>query len=121
MKELGDHLERSQLALIELINSKTDGPVDISMEQVLARELVDVNRLFCRTAARLDDGMMMSALEDLERTLLDISNSPSRLSPEQFSELKRRLGPDAVLCTIKVVGAQVRAKERQLDLSRNHS
>jgi anti-sigma factor RsiW len=31
LTEIGDHLERSQLALIELINSKTNGPVDITV------------------------------------------------------------------------------------------
>jgi hypothetical protein len=120
-KELGDHLERSQLALIELINSKTNGPVDISIEQVLARELVDVNRIFCRTAAHLDDGVVMSALEDLERALLEISNSPPRLSTEQFAELRRRLGPDAVLCKIKVVGAQLRARQAAQELAQHRS
>jgi hypothetical protein len=121
LRALGDHLERSQLALIELINSKTNGPVDISMEQVLARELVDVNRLFCRVGASLGDDLMMSTLEDLERTLLDISNSPSRLSTEQFGDLKRRLGPDAVLCAIKVVGAQIRAREKLAGAGRHAS
>jgi hypothetical protein len=120
-KELGDHLERSQLALIELINSKTNGPVDISIEQVLARELVDVNRIFCRTAAHLDDGVVMSTLEDLESALLEISNSPPRLSSEQFAELRRRLGPDAVLCKIKVVGAQLRARQAAQELAQHRS
>jgi hypothetical protein len=120
-KELGDHLERSQLALIELINSKTNGPVDISIEQVLAQELVDVNRIFCRTAAHLDDGVVMSALEDLERALLEITNSPPRLTSEQFAELRRRLGPDAVLCKIKVVGAQLRARQAAQELAQHRS
>jgi hypothetical protein len=109
-QELGDHLERSQLALIELLNSKTNGPVDLTIEQVLARELVDANRLFCRTAAPLGDSVVMSALEDLEHTLVEISNGPSHLTAEQFADLRRRLGPDAVLCKIKVVGAQLRAR-----------
>src|SRR2546422_542606 len=39
LSDIGDHLERSQLALIELINSQTNGVVDISVEQALAREL----------------------------------------------------------------------------------
>lgn len=111
-KELGDHLDRSQLALIALLNSGTDGPVDISMDQVLARELVDVNRLFCRSAAGLQDSTTLSALEDIERALVDISSSPSRLSAEQFSELKRRLQPEAMLCAIRVVEARIRTGGR---------
>ena len=33
-----------------------------------------VNRLFCRTAAQVGDGSVLSALEDLEGTLFEISN-----------------------------------------------
>src|ERR1041385_4611240 len=75
LREIGDHLERSQVALIELINSKTNGLVDISLEQALARQLVNVNRLYRQTATRLGDTGMASVLEDLERTLIEISNS----------------------------------------------
>ena len=112
LNEIGDHLERSQLALIELINSRTNGVVDISLEQSLARQLVDVNRLYRQSAARLGDAGMASVLEDLERTLIEISNSPAKLSSTEFAEFRRRIDTDDTLFKIKVVGAQVRAKER---------
>ncbi|PYM12303.1 MAG: hypothetical protein DME18_11795 [Verrucomicrobia bacterium] len=112
LKEIGDHLERSQLALIELINSKTNGVVDISLEQSLARQLVDVNRLYRQTAARLGDAGMASVLEDLERTLIEISNSPSKLSSTELAEFRRRIDTDDTLFKIKVVSSQVRARER---------
>ena len=113
LTEIGDHLERSQLALIELINSKTNGVVDISLEQSLARQLVDVNRLYRQTAARQGDAGMASVLEDLERTLIEISNSPAKLSSTQFAEIRRRIDTDDTLFKVKVVGSQVRAKERE--------
>ena len=112
LKEVGDHLERSQLALIELINSKTNGVVDISLEQALARQLVDVNRLYRQTAVRLGDRGMASVLEDLERALIEISNSPTKLSSTEFAEFRRRIDTDDMLFKVKVVGSQVRAKER---------
>ena len=112
-KEIGDHLERSQLALIELINSRTNGLVDISLEQALARQLVDVNRLYRQTAARLGEAGMASVLEDLERTLIEISNSPSKLSSVEFAEFRRRIDTDDMLFKVKVVSSRVRAKERE--------
>jgi len=112
LKEVGDHLERSQLALIELINSKTNGIVDISLEQALARQLVDVNRLYRQTAVRLGDSGMASVLEDLERTLIEISNSPTKLSSTEFAEFRRRIDTEDMLFKVKVVGSQLRAKER---------
>ena len=114
LEEIGDHLERSQLALIELVNSRTNGAVDISGEQVLARELVDVNRLYCQTASRLGDSSMMSTLEDLERALVEISNSPSTLSSAQFAEFRRRLHTDDILFKVRVVSSLVRAREKEL-------
>ena len=113
LREIGDHLERSQVALIELINSKTNGLVDISLEQALARQLVDVNRLYRRTATRLGDTGMASVLEDLERALIEISNSPARLSSSEFAEFRRRIDTDDMLFKVKVVGSQVRARERE--------
>jgi len=112
LREIGDHLERSQMALIELINSKTNGLVDISIEQALARQLVDVNRLYRQTATRLGDTGMASVLEDLERTLIEISNCPPKLSSTEFAEFRRRIDTDDMLFKVKVVGSQVRAKER---------
>jgi hypothetical protein len=99
--------------LIELINTKTNGVVDISLERALARQLVDVNRLYRQSAARLGDAGMASVLEDLERTLIEISNSPSQLSSLEFAEFRQRIDTDDMLFKVKVVSSQVRAKERE--------
>jgi len=113
LKEIGDHLERSQLALIALINSQTNGPVDISLEQALARQLVDVNRLYRQTASRLGDTGMASVLEDLGRTLIEISNGPAKLSSSEFADFRRRIDSEDMLFKVKVVSSQVRARERE--------
>ncbi len=113
LREIGDHLERSQMALIELINSKTNGVVDISLEQALAEQLVGVNRLYRQAAERVGNTGMANVLEDLERTLIEIANSPSRLSSTEFAEFRRRVDTDDMLFKIKVVGSQVRLKEQE--------
>jgi hypothetical protein len=119
--EIGNHLERSQLALIELINSKTNGIVDISWEQTMARQLVDVNRLYRQSAVRAEDAGLASILEDLERTLIEISHSPSRLSGAEYAELRRRLNPDDMLFKVKILGAQLRAREHSQQLTTKRS
>ena len=113
LKEIGDHLEHAQVALIELINNKTNGAVDISLEQTLARQLVDVNRLYRQTAAQFGEGGIASVLEDLERTLIEISNSRSVLPASEFAELRRRLDTDDMLFRVKVVSSLMRAKEKE--------
>lgn len=113
LREMGDHLERSQLALIELINSQTNGVVDVSLERSLARQLVDVNRLYQQTASRLGEVGMASVLEELERTLLEIANSPSELSAAEFADMRQRIDSDGLLFKVKVIGSQMRAREKE--------
>jgi hypothetical protein len=113
LSEIADHLERSQRALIELINSRTNGPVDIAGEQVLARELAAVNRLFRCTAIDAGEPGMASVLEELEVVLIEISNGPARLSADEFAALRQRLDADGLLFKVKVLNAQMRAREQE--------
>jgi hypothetical protein len=112
LTEIGDHLERSQLALIELINSKTNGAVDITAEQVLARELAAINRLYRRAAADAGEPGLASVLEELERELVEVANGPAKLSAAEFAALRERIDTDGLLFKVKVLGAQVRSRER---------
>jgi len=123
LTEIGDHLERSQLALIELINSKTNGAVDITPEQVLARELAAVNRLFRRAASDAGEPGLASVLEDLELVLVEVANGPARLSADEFAALRERIDTDGLLFKVKVLGAQVRTRERDAarELAANRS
>lgn len=123
LTEIGDHLERSQLALIELINSKTNGAVDITVEQVLARELTAVNRLFRRAAADAGEPGLASVLEELELVLVEVANGPARLSEDEFAALRERIDTDGLLFKVKVLGAQVRSRERDAarELAANRS
>jgi hypothetical protein len=114
LAEIGDHLERSQLALVELINSRTNGPVDISAEQVLARELIAMNRLFRRAATDSGEPGMASVLESVELVLVEVANGPAKLSAEEFAALRQQIDPDDLLFKVRVVTAQVRARERDL-------
>lgn len=123
LREIGDHLERSQLALIELINSRTNGVVDISFEQALARELAALNRLFRRTATDAGELGTASLLEELELVLVEVANGPTKLSADEFAALRKRIGADGLLFKVKVVTAQIRARERDAtrELAANRS
>jgi hypothetical protein len=118
-REIGDHLERSQLALIELINSKTNEVVDITEEQELARQLVEVNRLFRKNALRIGEIAVAVMLDDLERTLIEIANSPPQLSAAEVDDLQQRFEEEDLLFKVKMVGDLVRAKE--METARNQS
>ncbi len=112
---VGDHLDRSQMVLVELINSSAGTPnktVDISAEQDWAEELVDANRLYRQTAAGAGKARVASVLDELERTLLEIAHSPSQVSQVELDDLRRRIEARGILFKVRVVGTQLRQQER---------
>ena len=74
---LGDHLDRSQIVLAELVNAPEGKPLNIAAQQQLAGNLVGENRLLRQIVARKGDRSDTAVLDELERVLLDIANSPS--------------------------------------------
>ena len=66
---VADYLERSQGVLVELANANTQGPLDISMEQRRAEDLVSENRLYRQTALYTGQVGVANVLEELERAL----------------------------------------------------
>lgn len=109
---VGEHLDRSQMILIELVNNASTGPVDISEEQRRARDLVDENRLYRQAALKSGDTGVSSVLDELERTLLEVAHSPSKLDSAEFARIRERIEADGILFKIRVVGSNLRERER---------
>jgi len=86
--------------------------VDIRAEQSRAEELVTANRLYRQTATTLGDAAMASVLDDLERVLLEIARSPSEISSQELVALQRRIESKGILFKVRVVGSQVREREK---------
>jgi hypothetical protein len=110
---VGDYLERSQMVLVELANAEPKGPMDISVEQERADALVTETRLYRQTAARTGDNRIAALLDELERVLVDIRNSPSQVTPEDLEGFRQRLEADGILFKIRVLGSNVRSQEQQ--------
>jgi hypothetical protein len=111
-----DHLDRSDRALTELVNAAPGRTVDISAEQGWVRELVPANRLIRQSATEIGEAGMASLLDDLERVLLEIAHSPSRVSSEQFDEIRGRIESQGIIFKVRVLGFDVR--ERQVEAVR---
>lgn len=108
---VGDHLERSQMVLVELMNSPEAASVDISAAQEWARDLVPTNRLIRQTATQTGEKGMADVLGDLERFLVEIANSPSRLSGPEFDQVRQRVEAQGLVFKIRVLDSQVRQRE----------
>ena len=114
--DLGEHLDRSQMVLVELVsaplNDPSGGNVDISLEQSRAEQLVSANRLYRQTALSTGDAAMASVLDELERVLVDIAASPSTVTQEDLDSVRRRIESKELLFKVRVVSSQVRDRQR---------
>jgi hypothetical protein len=114
---VGDHLDRSQMLLLELENAEAPkgaaaGMVDISAQQQRAGDLVAANRLYRQSAARSGDATLSAVLDDLEPMLIQIAHSPSKISPAQLEEIQKRIAARGILFKVRVVGSEVREREK---------
>jgi len=114
---LGDHLDRSQMVLVELQHAQaTTGEkvneADISAQQEYAQDLVAENRLYRQAAAQAGEPGVAGVLEDLERILMEIANSPSKLDEKELQELQKRIEDKGILFKVRVIGSEVREKEQ---------
>ena len=107
---VGDHLERSQTILVELENSTRP---DIAYERQAAADLVESNRLFRQTAVSTGDVATASLLEDLERVLIEVANSPSEMSSKQLRQLQQEIENRGILFKVKVFASQVQDREKK--------
>jgi hypothetical protein len=109
---VSDHLERSQMVLVEMMNRPTDGQVDITATQEWARDLVPTNRMIRQTAYETGERVVADVLDELERLLVEIANSPSRLSSAEFQQIRQRIEAQGIVFKIRVLDSQMRHRER---------
>jgi len=109
---VGDHLERSNVALVELMNAGGGAqPVDISSERERARDLVSENRLYRQTAADAGEAGVAAVLDELERVLMEIANSPSQLTVQDLQRVHDHIESQGIIFKVRVLGDTVRQRE----------
>jgi len=111
---VGDHLDRAQMVLAELVHASGNGEVDISAEREWAQDLVSANRLYRQSAASAGERGVVSVLDDLERVLVELATSPDALSSDELGALRQRIEAQGIVFKIRVLGSQVRERQRTL-------
>ena len=112
MVAVGDHLERAQMLLVEVMNQDTAGPVDVSQSRQLAQDLVRSNRLYRQTALREGEPGMANVLDELERVLLHISHSPNEISADELASLQHQITSQGILFKVRVIELGVQDKQK---------
>jgi hypothetical protein len=105
---VGDHLDRSEAVLVELINSPATA-ADAAREGARAEELLAANRLYRLSAAASGERALTDVLDELERVLLEVSHAAASASPEELATLRRRW-EEGVLFKIRVLETRVRER-----------
>jgi hypothetical protein len=114
---VGDHLERSQMLLVEIMNTDAKGPINFSNEQSEARELLDSNHLYRVSSQQAGDPQVARLLDQLGRVLAEIANGPSEVSPEDLQQVRHTIQSEGLLFKVRVVGSEVNSRVRRPELS----
>jgi hypothetical protein len=101
---LGDHLEASQVLLLEVANRGDVAAAPLDREK--AEDLLRASRLYRQSALHLGDVATADVLEDLERLLLDVSHEPD--TAEAQKGIRARMEERDVLFKLRVLEASVR-------------
>lgn len=107
---IGDHLEQSERVLLDFVNTSGES-VDVSDQQLTVADLIDTNRLYRHAAERSGDEAVAGILDELERTLLEIANGPSTLTPAGLEAVRARLDAAALLFRVRILSDELHERE----------
>lgn len=114
LSAVGNHLDRTQMVLLELSNVGTDGSIQASQDDVV--DLLNANRLYRTTASQAGEAAVADTLDELERLLTEVAHLTPKLTARQAEELRLRILEKGILWKLRVVGSEV--KERAGDGTR---
>ena len=112
LADLSEHLDRTQMMLVELASADRGEALDVSRERERAADLVAANRLYRHTAAAAGDSAMLVLLGDLERLLVELAASPEELSSAQVESVRRRIEGQDLLFKVRVLLTAVRERQK---------
>jgi len=108
LTSVADHLDRSERVLTDIMNAPRG---DISNEQKWASDLLDTSRLYRQDAVDAGEASVASVLDELERSLIEIVNSPSRISAADLEQIRRRIDAASLLFKVRVMSDELRQRE----------
>lgn len=106
---MDEHLERSELLLVELMNADEPG-----FEPSAADDLLLSSRLYRQTAAHTGHVELASMLEDLERVLVEIARGPKEMKKDDLDALRTRITDEDLLFKVRVVTDEVRKRQQAI-------
>jgi hypothetical protein len=115
LTSVADHLDRSERVLTDVMNASDRS--DISSAQRWADDLLTTSRLYRQDAVDAGEQSVAMVLDDLERSLLEIVNRPSKISAADLEQIRRRIDAAALLFKVRVMSDELRRREDAPDRS----
>jgi len=109
---VGDHLDRTQMMLVELANADVDGADVLAGEQGRAEDLVAINRVIRQSALQSGDAQVVDILDDLERVLMEIANAPANATSNDLTDLQSRITREDLLFRLRVIASEMRQRNQ---------
>jgi hypothetical protein len=110
--DLGDHLDRSQMILVEIASAGSDDSVDLTFERARAEQLVQDNRLYRQTASGNGDPRITDLLDDLERVLVEVAAAPAEVPASDLGDVQRRIEARDLVFKLRVLSAELRERQK---------
>lgn len=107
LTSVADHLDRSERVLTDIMNTPRG---DISAEQRWADDLLGASRLYRQDAVDTGERSVAAVLDDIERSLLEIVNSPSQISAADLEQIRRRIDAASLLFKVRVMSDELRQR-----------
>jgi len=111
--EVEDHFERSQRALVELVNADDSGLPTPAADRSRAADLVAAGRLYRRSAEAIGDPDMRDLLEDVERVLVEVANGSPDVSSNDLSGVRARITDQDLIVRLRMTTSEMRERERR--------
>jgi hypothetical protein len=108
LTSVADHLDRSERVLTDIMNAPRG---DISAEQRWADDLLDASRLYRQDALDAGERPVAAMLDDLERSLIEIVNSPSKISAADLEQIRRRIDAASLLFKVRAMSDELHQRE----------
>ncbi len=112
LADLGDHLDRSQLMLIDLVSADPADRRDLALERARAQELVADNRLYRQTATANGNTALAAVLDDLEQVLVDVAASPDTITAAELNVVRNRIEDKGLLLKVRVLSSEVQKRQK---------
>jgi hypothetical protein len=110
---VGDHLERSQMLLLEIVNNEDSGRINFSAEQQMARDLLDDNHLYRVSAQQAGDPQVARLLDELGRVLAEVANGPTEITSSDLQHFRKSIQSEGLLFKVRVIESEVNSKARR--------